>query len=161
MSSLAIQAAFIAISSRLVGSTFRVLETLSPRLQATRAISDPPTVLVRELVTISMAWGFAFLTHQAIKPFAQRRQWGTTAVQFWTAVIGTALAESCGRFIAYRKSHQPKRLRQTPPSASRALPMATLSQIPVSPSLTANNTVFAALSNTTTNRAFVPYGPRF
>ena len=101
-----IQAAFIAISSRIVGSTFRFMETLNPEFQKARVISDPPTVLVRELVTISMAWGFALLTNIAIKPLAQRKGWGNFGVQMVTAIIGTTIAESIGRFVAYRKALQ-------------------------------------------------------
>lgn len=108
------QAAFIAISSRLVGSTFRFLETLNPSFQKTKVISDPSTVFVRELVTISMAWGFALLTHIVIKPLAQKRGWGNFSVQFLTALIGTSIAESLGRLIAYRGALKREKMRMMP-----------------------------------------------
>lgn len=98
-----IQAAFIAISSRIVGSAFRCLETLNPALQKAQVISDPPTVFVREMTTLAMAWSLALLTNMAIKPLATRRRWSNFWVQFATAVIGTTMAESIGRFVAYRQ----------------------------------------------------------
>lgn len=39
-----LQAAFIAISSCVVGSAFRFLETMNPQYQQAKVISDPPTV---------------------------------------------------------------------------------------------------------------------
>lgn len=107
-----VQAAFIAVSSRIVGSIFRFGETLNPRFQKTRVISDPKTVLVRELVTTSMAWGFALTTNMVIKPLAERRGWSPFGVQFMTAAIGTTLAELVGRYVAYRKAVREDKYRE-------------------------------------------------
>lgn len=100
----ALQMAFIAISSRIVGSAFRCLETLNPNYQQSKVISDPRTVCIRELSTISMAWCFALATNKLITPFAEKRNWGNFRVQFLTSVIGTTIAESIGRLIAYHKA---------------------------------------------------------
>lgn len=106
----AVQAAFIAISSRVVGSVFRCLETLNPQYQQSKVISDPKTVCIRELSTISMSWCFALGINMLIKPFAKRQGWGDFRVQFLTSLIGTTIAESLGRMIAYRKALSNKAL---------------------------------------------------
>jgi hypothetical protein len=98
-----LQMAFIAIASRIVGSAFRCLETLNPEYQKSKIISDPRTVCIRELSTICMACCFALMANKLIKPFALKRGWGNFRVQFLTTVIGTTIAESIGRWIAYRK----------------------------------------------------------
>jgi hypothetical protein len=99
-----IQAALIAISTRIVGSAFRCLETLNPNYQQSQVISNPRTVCIRELSTIAMAFGFSLITSAFIKPRAKLWGWSDFKVQFTTSVIGTFIAEAMGRFIAYRKS---------------------------------------------------------
>jgi hypothetical protein len=99
-----IQAALIAISTRIVGSAFRCLETLNPNYQQSQVISNPRTVCIRELSTIAMAFGFSLITSAAILPRAKMWGWSHFKVQFITSVIGTFLAEGIGRLIAYRKS---------------------------------------------------------
>jgi len=99
-----IQAALIAISTRIVGSAFRCLETLNPNYQQSQVISNPRTVCIRELSTIAMAFGFSIITSVVIKRHAKSWGWSDFKVQFITSVIGTFIAEAMGRFIAYRKS---------------------------------------------------------
>jgi hypothetical protein len=117
----ALQMAFIAISSRIVGSAFRCLETLNPNYQQSKVISDPRTVCIRELSTISMAWCFALATNKLITPFAEKRNWGNFRVQFLTSVIGTTIAESIGRLIAYHKASV--KPLTPPPQAVRFAPV--------------------------------------
>jgi len=97
-------AACIAISSRLVGSAFRCLETLNPDYQQSRVISDPKSVCIREFSALSMAFVFSLITSILISPRAKARGWSDTAIQFLTTVIGTTIAESIGRLVAYRKA---------------------------------------------------------
>ena len=98
------QAACIAISSRLIGSAFRCLETLNPDYQQSKVISNPKTVCIRELSAISMAFVFSLITNVIISPWATARGWSNFVIQFLTTVIGTTIAESIGRLVAYRKA---------------------------------------------------------
>ena len=95
-----IQAAFIAIASRIVGSTFRFLETLNPVFQQAQVIADPPTVLMREVVTISMAWILSLGTHMLIQRLVRKYPfWG----QFVTTIIGTAAANPSDAWLRTAK----------------------------------------------------------
>jgi len=102
----AIQGAFVAISSRIVGSAFRCLETLNPQFKQSNVGSDPKTVCIRELSTIGMAWGFALITKAWLSSTKLTKHWSDFKVQFLTSVIGTLIAESVGRLIAYRKLYR-------------------------------------------------------
>jgi hypothetical protein len=97
-----VQSATIATSARMMGSTFRYLETLNPVLQQSRTITDPPTVLKREILTLCLAWTFALLTNALLKPLVQSRGWSNFRIQFIAALVGSFMAESIGRTVAYR-----------------------------------------------------------
>ncbi|HEY9685397.1 MAG TPA: hypothetical protein V6C52_00325 [Coleofasciculaceae cyanobacterium] len=97
-----VQSATIATSARMMGSTFRYLETLNPVLQQSRTITDPPTVLKREILTLTLAWTFALLTNALLKPLVQSRGWSNFRIQFIAALVGSFMAESIGRTVAYR-----------------------------------------------------------
>jgi phosphatidylglycerophosphate synthase len=123
------QAAGIAISSRIVGSAFRCLETLNPDFQQSKVISDPKAVCIRELSTLGMAFVFSLIANVIISPRAEARGWSKFAIQFLTTVIGTTIAETIGRMIAYKKA-----LPKSPTSATTTPHPLPVSANPVSPS---------------------------
>lgn len=110
------QVALITISSRIVGSAFRCLETFNPQLQASNAGSDPKTVCMREMSTIAMAFGLALLTGNKLKPWAEKRNWSGNSFQFVTTVVSTAIAETIGRLIAYYKLYSDRKKNVSRPN---------------------------------------------
>lgn len=153
-----LQAAFIAISSRIVGSAFRCLETLNPNYQQSQVISNPRTVCIRELSTICMAFGFSLITSAVIKPRAKVWGWSDFKVQMLTSIIGTFIAESIGRLIAYRKASLKSRSSMTPalptaPNNYSAMTIPSTSILPISRTPTAysySSAYFPASSYATT-----------
>jgi hypothetical protein len=132
--SIAVQTAFVAIASRLVGSTFRVLETLNPELQKSKVISDPKVVFKREAITMGLAWVFALLTNMAIDPMATRRGWNRQLITFLTAVAGTLISETISRFVSYRNAVRKTDVKTIVPPAEKEItptPLMQQSTIPV------------------------------
>lgn len=117
LNTLALQSAFVAIASRLVGATFRVAETYNPVLQKTRMISDPQIVFKREAITIAMAWGFALFTNLLLTPLAKRNHWSIPTTLFLTGILGTFIAESVARWCAYRQN-----MIETTPTQYKPMP---------------------------------------
>jgi hypothetical protein len=99
---VAIQTAFIAIASRIVGSGFRVAETYNPALQKAGLVMKPEVVIKREAITMGLAWCFALLTNMVIAPIGKRMGVNRNLITFLTSLIGTATAETVARSVAYR-----------------------------------------------------------
>lgn len=108
LQSTAIQTAFVAIASRLVGSTFRVADTFNPKLKDRQIANDPHVVMKREGITLVLAWMFALATNLGIAPLAKKKNWNLLWMAFVTSIVGTFTAESFARLIAYRAPSQPK-----------------------------------------------------
>lgn len=100
---VAIQTAFIAIASRIVGSSYRVAETFNPELKKAGLVMKPDVVIKREAITIGLAWGFSLLTNIVISPMCKRLKVNPNLVTFFTLIVGSVTAEALARLIAYRK----------------------------------------------------------
>jgi hypothetical protein len=72
----ALQWAFLAIASRLVGAAFRVLETYNPNLRQQQTLSDSKTIIKREATAISLAWLFALGSNLILQPLVTRQKMG-------------------------------------------------------------------------------------
>jgi hypothetical protein len=103
ISGLAFQSACVAVSSRLVGSAFRTAEVYNPQLQQAQVLSDPTAVMKREVSTLGLAWLLSYMANLGLRPLAKATRLNLYGFQFLTTIVGTFLAESFGRFIAYRK----------------------------------------------------------
>lgn len=106
---LAIATAFVSIASRLVGSSFRVAETFNPEYRKLGITPSPEVAIKREGITLGLAWLFALMTSVLIMPAFTRLKFSKDTITFMTAVIGTAIAETVSRKVAYRnlKPHAP------------------------------------------------------
>lgn len=94
--------AFVAIASKMVGSTYRIQDAYNPRLQQTAVSPQPDIVVKRESISLAMTWVFALFISQFTHSLRSKFNIGTLAAQLIAIVFSNTLSEGVSRYLSYR-----------------------------------------------------------
>lgn len=91
-----------AVTPRLVGGTYRIMDSYDPRLREKGASPAPHMVIKREAISVLLGFVASFATGKMVMPMTRKLGIKRVPALIMTALVGNIIAEAIARRFAYK-----------------------------------------------------------